>query len=1633
MFNNDVFVQIKSLSCEEQAVATGSLRTTTGDAEAAVVVTQTNPGRLNLRGGSSSGSVTVAGGGSDPDTRTKSDNLTIAVKLTADGTNYSRWAANMVPLLGYHKLLERTDANSPWKIKANLDDDLQFKVLLILNKNIQPSIQDELATYKIVDAKLAWEHLESRFGGSSGSDQVQAMQTMVSKTTFDLETIIADALSVVDAGNVMKEALKSDTLMVDHLVALVLISALPHNFDYLRSKLSLDITNTQLKTPTELVKTLTAELKGLKNRASPSTTLQAFVATPDQPESRCPKHPHLLAHRCFHCIKSLDFRNMKCSSCGTMGHKSETFHKCTNFNPANARKRRRETENTAHVAAKSLTDRLGDRPSSSDIHMAFACAQAPDFDDTLIEFTDDETVAYSLTVESYNPLKSNYIIVDSGASPSHVFNKQLLTNFTKLSSVVKTASKGQDMISEGHGTLTIGGISLPNTSYCPDMQVNLLSTSAMCDIGLTAEFTANNCFIRRGSDIVVTAYRNQGLYGIVIKEPTNAAYSAITTNNNIDLWHRRLGHLNHRSMISLSGMADGLHIHRLPPADSKCLDCLKAKATRRTHRPSDTRASRKGDLVHTDIVAISTMSICGGHKYFITFLDDYSRYLVIVLLQKKSQALDAFTAYDARCANIFGRHIGTLRSDGRSNDKGTEYWSHAFTAYCSEHGIFRQSSAAHSPDENGRSERINRTLVEGANAMLTSARLPASFWAYAVMTKAHLLNRSPHSRIPNMTPYQLWTDLRPDLSGLKVFGTAAVVHIPKANRTSKFGNEALHGAECVCIGYSTIIKGWLFWDYNKSKPIAASSAKFGNEIFNINERQQLATKSNLLVPASIQCSLWDNRQRFHRTLEVEQQVRSEITTPKSNTDPPHTENVHPPPSHRNPDTRHESYCDETTLSDANTDTEAYTNNAQLKRYRKNSSEDDDKDVQGVITYTERLPHSPTHEEYPANVPLPKKSGRKHGFDYQAIDYTPMPIEATKITSAPKHSTRRPNQIRTYANLVSHNLPQWINHIPTTVDQYANHATADSNDWFNMALLTVDAGTTDMNPTFEQAMKTKHKYQFLKAIKKEYDSLDQNRVFAEVPSIPNGLTALGTKMVLKIKETQDKDMEQVFKARLCGKGFKQVYGIDYYAPVAAFDALRGLLAILCMLDYEIDTTDVVTAFLLPILKEEVYIKIPDGYIVKDQLTKFLRLRKTLYGLKQSPYMWNKEISDYLISIGFTQFITDRCIFVGTVQGSKIYILLYVDDAIIGAPNRTIMQHVKALIHAKFPITDRGPLQFYLNCHFIRNRTNRTIEIHQWAKIDALIKEFHTEAWNHTTLPGDPTLTLTADQCPTDPTLVEQMTQYPYRRLVGIILYVAITARPDIATAISTAGRFSHNPALIHWTELLRILGYLKTTSRHTLTLGGHSQDHQCNIHAYTDSNWAGGEDRRKSRTGMAIYINNSLIIYQSKLQSGYALSSMEAETNAGCVGARNVTWLRNFLNEMGYTQTTPTVMYQDNKACKLTNESYKAHPGTRYYELKQYYLRHKNVELKEIEMFRIPTGDMTADIFTKQLPNILFRKHQHSLGVGPRAFPSPGGVGNTPQDNINKQPHTIGVTHPTRNRVRFTIPPNRESAMSDEEI
>jgi hypothetical protein len=559
--------------------------------------------------------------------------------------------------------------------------------------------------------------------------------------------------------------------------------------------------------------------------------------------------------------------------------------------------------------------------------------------------------------------------------------------------------------------------------------------------------------------------------------------------------------------------------------------------------------------------------------------------------------------------------------------------------------------------------------------------------------------------------------------------------------------------------------------------------------------------------------------------------------------------------------------------------------------------------------------------------------------------------------------------------------------PITAIAIADADEPYSEDSFDQILYALISSSLvdDDNPTYEQAMNGPDKDRFIKAVEKEYKSLLDNNVFSEPIDLPNGFKTLDTKMVLKRKEAEFKDQIQKCKARLCARGFKQIEGIDYFqtfSPVASLDSFRIFLTIMATIDYEIDCVDVITAFLLAKLQEEIYIEIPDGYPNKDRYKgKVLRLLKTLYGLKQAPMEWNSTIDKYLQTIGFKSTQSDSCIYIGRFMGEVCYILLYVDDMLIATPNRKIMQPLKDAIHEKFPIEDKGPVTFFLNMHLHRDRKLRTLTIHQEPKIEKLLSDPRLTA-DETKLvakvskiPAHPDNLLSADQSPENESDQKAFNRTQYQSFVGLLLYIAITARPDIATAVSSVGRFSHNPGVAHWNAVLHILRYLKGTVHLRLQLGGAKKYPE--LSAMVDSDWAGDKSRR-SRSGFIIFLNGVPVIWSSKLQKCIALSSTEAEYIAVTAAARMTIWARQILEELGFKQNGPTEISEDNKACIDIAVSSKSHPSVKHIDVRHHFIRERIQDIKDIKLAKVGTDAMVADLLTKQLLYPIFKKHRDSL-------------------------------------------------------
>ena len=439
----------------------------------------------------------------------------------------------------------------------------------------------------------------------------------------------------------------------------------------------------------------------------------------------------------------------------------------------------------------------------------------------------------------------------------------------------------------------------------------------------------------------------------------------------------------------------------------------------------------------------------------------------------------------------------------------------------------------------------------------------------------------------------------------------------------------------------------------------------------------------------------------------------------------------------------------------------------------------------------------------------------------------------------------------------------------------------------------------------------------------------------------------------------------FKARLVAKGFTQVAGVDFtetFAPVANPTSLRVLIALAAHFDWELHQMDVETAFLNAELEEEIYLQLPPPLSTKSNPT-FCRLAKTIYGLKQSPMRWNQTAHEALLDLGFTQCQKDTCVYIRIADTITI-IALYVDDFVIASSTLTSMAQIKGELSRKFTMSDLGELKHLLGQRITRDRRSRTILLDQEAYTKRVLATFQMDQCKPTTTP--------AETAPlTKPTEGEHPTQFPFKSIVGSIVYAATKTRPDLAYATSRVCQFNSNATDRHWIAAKRILRYLQNTTSHGIGFKGSSEPPT--LVGYADSDFAGDTDDRRSTTGFIFMLCGGPVSWMSKKQSTVALSSTEAEYMAACEAAREAIFIRALLAELQLEQATATTIFEDNQGCIALTKNPVHHSRTKHIDVRHHFVRTK-VESGEVAFHYIPTTDMVADIFTKPLAKPLFLQH-----------------------------------------------------------
>jgi hypothetical protein len=450
----------------------------------------------------------------------------------------------------------------------------------------------------------------------------------------------------------------------------------------------------------------------------------------------------------------------------------------------------------------------------------------------------------------------------------------------------------------------------------------------------------------------------------------------------------------------------------------------------------------------------------------------------------------------------------------------------------------------------------------------------------------------------------------------------------------------------------------------------------------------------------------------------------------------------------------------------------------------------------------------------------------------------------------------------------------------------------------------------------------------------------------------------------------------FKARLVAQGFSQVPGIEFeetFSPTVRLESLRTLLAIGAALDYEIHQTDVVSAYPRSVLHAEVFMRAPKGFDIPKG--KCLRVRKSLYGLKQSGREWYLEAAKYLAELGLEPIFADACVFVRKDQG--LIVGLYVDDMVILAADLTVVQEFKKAIAKKWEIKDLGEVKKILGLEVTRDRQRKSIRIAQSGFMDELLVEYGlTDARPASTPSGSPE-SLEPVSAKDKLANVER-----YQRVVGQLLYLMRGSRPDICFTVTRLSRYVAKPAERHWKCAMQVLRYLKGTRNFGTMYSG--LDATQRLEGYVDSDYAGDRTDRKSTYGSVFMLLGGPVAWMSKKQASVSTSTTEAEYVALCQGSKEAMWFRRLLQETGFPQflgdTLEVQMYSDNQSCIALAENPEGHSRSKHIDVQYHYSR-QLIEYRKIKLDYCPTEDMLADVLTKPLGVRAFKECSRKL-VGP---------------------------------------------------
>ncbi|PKU81706.1 Retrovirus-related Pol polyprotein from transposon TNT 1-94 [Dendrobium catenatum] len=312
---------------------------------------------------------------------------------------------------------------------------------------------------------------------------------------------------------------------------------------------------------------------------------------------------------------------------------------------------------------------------------------------------------------------------------------------------------------------------------------------------------------------------NNGLYTLPAESSTEANKALMADLTKAESWHRKLGHPNKHTFDLISKCNPNLNLGK---SFTHCATCAMSKCHKMSFELSKQHSTTTLALIHSDVWGPVPTISNQGFKYYVIFVDDFSRFTWLFPLRMKSEVFQTFINFKNQVETYTNKKIKVLRTDG-----GTEYMNHAFSNFLCSNGITHQVSCPYTPEQNGIAERKHRHITETTRTLLHTSSTPFQFWPDAALTANYLINRLPSPTLHNLSPFEKFHNAKPNYTFLRTFGCACYPLIPSQFRHKLQPKASPH----VFLGYSDMYKGYKCLDTTTNKIIFSRHVSFHESSF----------------------------------------------------------------------------------------------------------------------------------------------------------------------------------------------------------------------------------------------------------------------------------------------------------------------------------------------------------------------------------------------------------------------------------------------------------------------------------------------------------------------------------------------------------------------------------------------------------------------------------------------------------------------------------------------------------------------------------------------------------------------------------------------------------------------------------